>query len=109
MPTATLKRVFACASLALAGCTSGSGWHLFDSGYRIDASSPSDFVFEVHVNQLKQLGGEVNGPQFKRFVAERLKWYGMCPVGWTSPPCVDDGSCIQRTSSTVAVPGRCNQ
>jgi hypothetical protein len=110
MPIAPLKRLLACTSVVLAGCASGSGeWHLFDAGYSIDAASPSDFVFQVHVNQLKQLGGDVNTPKFKLFAAERLKWYGMCLAGWTPLPCADDGSCIERTSSTVSVPGRCNQ
>ena len=108
MTTAWIQRLLACASLALAGCGTGSGaWNLFDSGYSIDASTDSNFVFEVHVNQLKQLGGEVNSPRFQLFVAERLKWYGMCPAGWTPPQCVDDGSCVKRTDRIVAVPGRC--
>ena len=109
MTTAWIQRLLACASLALAGCGTGSGgWSLFDSGYSIDAKSETDFIFEVHVNQLKQLGGEVNGARFKVFVAERLKWYGMCPAGWAPLSCVADQSCVQRTSQTVSVPGRCN-
>lgn len=109
MKTASIKRLLACASLALAGCGAGSGvWNLFDSGYSIDAATDNSFVFQVHVNQLKQLGGEVNSARFKVYVAERLKWYGMCPAGWQPPQCVEDGSCVKRSERIVAVPGRCN-
>ena len=46
MTTAWIQRLLACASLALAGCGTGSGgWNLFDSGYSIDASNKTDFVF----------------------------------------------------------------
>lgn len=97
------------ATLLLASCAwpVKSEWHLMDSGYAIDAANASEFAFEVHVNQLKQLGGEITTPQFRRFVAERLKWYGMCPAGWAPLPCVEDGSCVKRTDRSVTVPGRC--
>ena len=97
-----------CSATILASCA-GSKWHLLDSGYSINANDPSDVSVTVHVNQLKQLGGEVNAPQFRQFVAERLKWHGMCPAGWTPLPCVEDGSCLERTKSSVTVPGRCTE
>ncbi len=98
-----------CAVALLASCafSAKSEWHLLDAGYSIDTVAPDQFAFEVHLNQLKQLGGEVTTPQFRLFVAERLKWYGMCPSGWSPMPCVEDGSCIRRTDRSVTVPGRC--
>jgi hypothetical protein len=102
-----LLLVYAAVLLASCAWSEKSNWHLMDSGYSIDAVSANEFTFAVHVNQLKQLGGEINSPQFRLFVAERLKWSGICPSGWTLLPCADDGSCIQRTHRSVTVPGRC--
>jgi hypothetical protein len=101
--------LFLCAVALLASCawSESSNWHLLDEGYAIDAKSTNEVTVEVHVNQLKQLGGEVNAPQFRQFVAERLKWHGMCPAGWAPLPCVEDGSCLHRTKRSVTVPGRC--
>lgn len=100
-----------CSATVLASCAGAesSKWHLLDSGYAINASDPSHVSVRVHVNQLKQLGGEVNAPEFRQFVAERLKWHGMCPAGWAPLPCVEDGSCLERTKSSVTVPGRCTE
>jgi hypothetical protein len=96
-------------ALALGSCawSEGSNWHLMDEGYSISATDPGRFLFEVHLNQLKQLGGDVNSPRFHLFVAERLKRADLCPAGWTPLPCVNEGSCIQRTERSVTVPGRC--
>lgn len=97
----------ATALLAACSWTASSNWHLMDSGYAIDALEAEQFAIEVHVNQLKQLGGEVNSPEFRLYVAERLKWHGLCPRGWEPAACVEDGSCIQRTGRSVTVLGRC--
>ena len=76
------------------------------SGYSIDSENDG-FAVEVHLNQLKQLGGKVRSAEFRRFVSERLKWHHLCPLGWELLPCVDDGSCIRRTRRSVTVSGRC--
>lgn len=97
------------AAVLLAACASpqDSPWHLSDEGYRIDAASADEVAIEVHVNQLKQLGGETNSVRFRAFVAERLKWHDLCLSGWAPLPCAEDGSCVQRTRRSVTVPGRC--
>jgi hypothetical protein len=86
-----------------------SNWYLMDSGYSINpvAGDADAYVVEVHLNQVKQLGGDVNNAEFRHFVAERLKWHGFCEHGWQPLPCVADGSCIQRTGRSVTVTGRC--
>jgi hypothetical protein len=98
-----------CVATVVASCawSESSKIHLLDSGYSINAIDPIQVSIEMHVNQLKQLGGEINAPQFRLFVAERLKWNGMCPLGWAPLPCVEDGSCVHRFRSSVTVPGRC--
>ena len=93
--------------LFAAGCTMSSNWHLMDSGYAIDTENGNDFAIEVHRNQLKQFGGDVNNPGFHQFVAARLQMHDLCPKGWTVLPCVVDGSCVQHTSRSVTVFGRC--
>ena len=100
-----------CVATLLASCawSESSKIHLLDSGYSINAIDPIQVSIEMHVNQLKQLGGEINAPQFRLFVAERVKWHGMCPLGWAPLPCVEEGSCVHRTRSTVTVPGRCTE
>jgi hypothetical protein len=95
------------AALLLASCSVGSNWFLMDSGYSIDVRENDEFAIEVHYNQLKQLGGEIRSAEFRLFVSERLKWHGVCERGWQPLACADDGSCIQRTSRSVTVPGRC--
>jgi hypothetical protein len=95
------------AALLLASCSVGSNWYLMDSGYSIDVRENDEFAIEVHLNQLKQLGGEIHSAEFRLFVAQRLKWHGVCEHGWQPLPCADDGSCIQHTRRSVTVPGRC--
>jgi hypothetical protein len=85
----------------------GSNWHLAESGYSIDAPDGQEFAVEVHVNQLKQLGGDIRSANFRGFVAERLKLHGLCAQGWEPLPCVADGSCVERTKRSVTVHGRC--
>lgn len=102
-----MRSALIAAALLLASCSTASNWHLIDSGYSIDVGEAGQFAFETHRNQLKQLGGDVHAPQFRLFVAERLKWHRLCPQGWAPLPCVEDGSCVQRTNRSVTVQGRC--
>jgi hypothetical protein len=104
------RRLALAALLALvASCAwpERSNWHLMDEGYAINPAGNDAIAVEMHFNQLKRLGGDVNSAEFRLFVAERLKWHGMCLSGWAALPCVEDGSCIQRTSRSVTVFGRC--
>jgi hypothetical protein len=96
-------------ALLLGSCAVGSNWYLMDSGYSINPvdGDAQGYAVEVHVNQLKQLGGDVNSAEARLFIAERLKWHGVCPAGWQPLPCVQDGSCVQRTRRSVTVTGRC--
>ena len=101
-------RLLAAVAAALLGsCSMSSNWHLIDSGYSIERLKSGDFAIEVHVNQLKQLGGDVQSAQFRQFVAEGLKSHALCPTGWTPLACVGDGSCVQHTTRSVTVLGRC--
>jgi hypothetical protein len=95
------------ALLALTTSCASSNWHLLDEGYAINPAGDDTIAVEMHLNQLKRLGGDVNSAEFGLFVAERLKWHGMCPSGWAALPCVEDGSCVQRTRRSVTVFGRC--
>ena len=106
----TAARLFAlAATLLLAACAVDSNWYLMDSGYSISpVSGESDvYAIEMHLNQLKQLGGDLNSAEVRLFVNERLKWHGLCPTGWAPLACVGEGSCIQRTARSVTVTGRC--
>ena len=95
------------AALALSGCALGSNWHLVDEGYSIQPRDDG-FAVEVHVNQLKQIGGEVHSAEFRRFVAERVKQHGVCKGGgWAFLNCTEDGSCVQHTNRSVTVYGYC--
>ena len=97
------------ATLVLAACTVGSPLYLMDSGYSINPvdGDPNGYEIAVHVNQMKQLGNNVNSAEFRRYVSERMKWHGICLAGWQPDACVKDGSCIQKTSRSVTVTGRC--
>jgi hypothetical protein len=98
------------AALLAAGCSLGSqgNWKLIESGYDLDVAPDSDqFAIRVHVNELKQLGGEIMSAEFKLFVSGRLKRHELCPRGWDPLPCTADGSCISRTRNWVTVLGRC--
>ncbi|HWV89987.1 MAG TPA: hypothetical protein VNZ59_07890 [Burkholderiales bacterium] len=105
----SLHRLVCLAAALLSGCSMHSNWYLMDSGYSINPidGDAQGYAVEVHVNQLKQLGGDVNSAEARLFIAERLKWHGVCPAGWQPLPCVQDGSCVQRTRRSVTVPGRC--
>jgi len=94
----------------LGACAVDSNWHLLDSGYSIIppvAGGDNAFAFEIHVNQLKQLGGDLRSAEFHRFVREGLKDHGICAAGWEPLPCVQDGSCVEHTRRSVTVHGRC--
>jgi hypothetical protein len=97
------------ATLLLVSCSVGSNLYLMDSGYSINPidGDPEGYAIEVHVNQMKQLGNNVNSAEFRRYVSERLKWHGMCAAGWQPDACVKDGSCVQKTPRSVTVTGRC--
>jgi len=95
------------ALLGLTTSCASSNWHLLDEGYAINPADDDAIAVEMHLNQLKRLGGDVNSSEFRLFVADRLKWHGLCPSGWAALPCVQEGSCIQRTSRSVTVLGRC--
>ena len=95
------------AALLVSSCSVGSNWYLMDSGYSINVREHDEFAVEMHYNQLQQLGGEIRSPAVRLFVAERLRWHGICERGWEPLPCVDDGSCVQHTRRSVTVPGRC--
>jgi len=99
----------ALCALLLASCAVDSNWYLMDSGYSINPvdGDADAYAIEVHLNQLKQLGGEVSSAEFRHFAAERIKWHGFCAKGWQPLPCVQDGSCVQHTRRSVTVPGRC--
>ena len=98
------------AAVLLGGCAVSSNWHLVDSGYSIVppvAGGDNAFAYEIHLNQLKQLGGDLQSAEFHRFVAEGLKSHVMCAKRWEALPCVEDGSCVQRTRRSITVHGRC--
>jgi hypothetical protein len=106
-PLIVIIAVSASASLASCSWPLDSNWHLIDEGYSIDAVDRNEFMIEMHLNQLKELGGEIRGAKFHSFVFQQLKSHGLCPSGWELLPCVENGSCIQRTRRSVTVPGRC--
>lgn len=96
-----------CAAVLLAACNS-TEWGVHGASYAINPAPGSpEFSFAVHVNQLKQLGGDVKTPQFQHFMGERLKRVGLCPGGWEVLPCTADGSCVRNVRHTVTVYGRC--
>jgi hypothetical protein len=105
------KHIFLCAALAVAGCgflTKEANWNVARSGYNVNpAPGAESFSFEVHVNELKQNGGDIKSAEFHLFVAERLKRNGMCPGGWELLPCVHSGECLTRSTHSVTVLGRC--
>jgi hypothetical protein len=104
-----MKRLLALAAALVSGCSMHSNWYLMDSGYSINPvdGEPQAYAVEVHLNQMKQLGGEVNSAEFRLFLSERLQWHAICPRGWQALPCVQDGSCVQHTRRSITVPIRC--
>ena len=105
------KYLLVWAVAMLAGCSLiglDSDLMLLDSGYSLQvAPYGEEFAFRVHVNQLKELGGDVKSAQFRLFVSERLKMHEVCPAGWEEQLCADEASCVQRRRTSVTVLGRC--
>lgn len=106
-------RFFSFASaMLLAGCgylTSESNWNLVQGGYSLDVVPyNNEFAMRVHVNELKQLGGNIHDARFALYVTERLRRNGLCPAGWEPLPCTVDESCVSRSHSAVKVFGRCH-
>ena len=95
------------ALLASCAWPEASNWHLVDEGYAISRGENDAVAIEMHLNQLKRLGGDINSAQVRLFVVERLKWHGLCPKGWAPLPCVNDGSCVQHTRRSVTIFGEC--
>ena len=105
----SLHRLLCLTAVLLAGCATESNWYLMQSGYSINpvAGEDSTYAIEVHRNQLRQLGNDVNSAEFRLFVVHQLRNHGLCPAGWQPLPCVRDGSCVQHTKRSVTVTGRC--
>jgi hypothetical protein len=106
------KVVPACmAALLATGCSLiplDSDLKLIESGYSLDFDRYGDeFAMRVHVNQLKQLGGDPRSAEFNHFVSERLARHGFCRDGWELQLCAGEDGCIRRTHSSVTVLGRC--
>ena len=103
------RHILGAVALALAaGCSLGSDWMLAESGYSLDLAPYGDeFAIRVHVNQLRQLGGDIDSPLFHHYVAERLKRHGLCPGGWERQLCAEIELCVHRTNFSVTVYGRC--
>src|SRR5574341_13240 len=101
-------RLVVLAAMLVAACALESNWMLAESGYSIDvAAYGEEFAFRVHVNELKQRGGDIKSPQFHLFVADRLKRHGVCLADWEELLCADPALCVYRTRTSVTVYGRC--
>ena len=102
-----LARLPICAALLAAGCALDSDWMLADNGYSI-ALGPyaEEFAMRVHLNEVRQLGGDTKSARFRLYVSERLRIHGLCPGGWEEMLCAQE-SCVERTDLSVTVFGRC--
>ena len=102
-----LKRLRICVTLLAAGCALDSDWMLAASGYSIAlAPNAEEFALRVHVNELRQLGGDTRSARFRLYVSERLKNHGVCPGGWQEVLCAQE-PCVERADYSVTVLGRC--
>ena len=102
-----LKRLPICAALFAAACALDSDWMLADSGDSIALAPYADeFAMRVHVNELRQLGGDIKSARFRLYMSERLRNHGLCQGGWEEVLCAQ-AWCVERTDSTVTVFGRC--
>lgn len=99
--------VLLCAAL-LGACSHHGEFYLWDAGYTISHRADS-FEFEMHRNQFKYLGGDVESPRFRRFVFEQLTRHEGCKGGWQMLPCVADRSCVTETGLSVSVLARCTR
>ena len=99
------------AALLVAGCGAvdlDSDLMLARSGYSLDLAPYGDeFAIRVHVNELKQLGGDIKSAEFHLYVAERLRRQGRCRGGWEEQLCAEPEHCVHRTRNSVTVFGRC--
>jgi len=99
------------AALLVAGCAAidlDSDFMLARSGYSLDLAPYGDeFSIRVHVNELKQFGGDIKSAEFHLYVAERLRRHGSCLGGWEEQLCADPALCVRRADSWVRVFGRC--
>jgi hypothetical protein len=101
------KRLAIGAALFAAACALDSDWMLAESGYSIALAPYADeFAMRVHVNELRQLGGDIKSARFRLYVSERLRNHGLCQGGWEEVLCAQE-SCVERTDSSVTVFGRC--
>ena len=102
-----LKRLSVCTALLAAACALDSDWMLADSGYSIAvAPYAEEFAMRVHLNELRQLGGDTSSARFRLYVSERLRIHGLCPGGWEEVLCAQE-SCVERSDTYVTVLGRC--
>ena len=104
------KLFIACLAALLGSCSHHDKFYLWDAGYSIShAEQVGHFAVEVHLNQFKYLGGEVDSPKFRHFVFDRLARHEGCEGGWEMLPCVADRSCVEQTSLSVIVWARCTR
>jgi hypothetical protein len=102
-------RVFSFCALALLGaCSHHSEFYLWDAGYTIGRRAEG-YAFEVHRNQMKHLGGDIDSVRFRQFVFDRLTWHQGCEGGWEYHPCVADRSCVVETKRSITVLARCTK
>ena len=92
----------------LGACSPHSEFYMWDAGYTISHRAEG-FEFEMHQNQFKQLGGNIEGARFRRFVFEQLTRHEGCEGGWELLPCVADRSCVTQTWLSVTVFARCTK
>lgn len=97
------------AAALLGACSHHSDWSLWDTGYTISHRAENSFAVEVHLNQFKYLGGDIDSPKFRYFVFDRLARHEGCEGGWEMLPCVADRSCVEQTTLSVIVWARCTR
>jgi len=59
---------------------------------------------EVHLSQMKHIGGEVGIAEFRRFVSQRPKWHDLCPRGWELLPCAVGSGLFAAALVLAALP-----
>lgn len=104
-----VKHLFTfCVAALLGACSHHSELYLWDAGYTISHRAEG-FEFQLHRNQLKQLGGDIDGPKFRHFVFDRLTRHEGCEGGWEFLPCVAERSCVIESRHSVTVLARCTK
>jgi hypothetical protein len=104
----SMRLLLLCAMLLAGGCSHHGEFYLWDAGYTISHRAEG-FAFELHRNQFKYLGGDVDSARFRRFVFEQLTRHEGCEGGWELLPCVADRSCVTETWLSVTVFARCTK